>query len=170
MTTAPPSLVSAGWLAERLGQPGVKVVDASWHAAAANRDARDEFLHARIPGAQLIALEATDDPSPLPHTLPSEAFFADMMEKLGVGSDDHVVCYDVKGIFSSARLWYMLRAFGHSKASVLDGGLPAWRREGHAVESGPVAEPQAPTTPFKASLVPGAVCTFKEISEGIQCA
>ena len=127
-----PSLVSPAWLAARL--PSVKVVDASWYLPAMGRDGKAEYAARRIPGARHWDLDATDDPSDLPHMLPSPGFFADSMAALGVTSDDHIVAYDGKGIFSAPRLWWCLRAFGHDRASVLDGGLPAWVGEGHAVD------------------------------------
>ena len=36
-------VVSADWLAERLEQPGLSLVDASWYLPAQNRDARAEY-------------------------------------------------------------------------------------------------------------------------------
>lgn len=146
-----PALVSPDWLADNMAK--VKVIDASWYLPAMKRNAKQEFLDCRIPGAGFFDVDATDDTSSLPHMLPSDAFFAKIMTDLGVSSDDHIVCYDGKGLFSSARAWWMLRAFGHSQASVLDGGLPAWQRADQKVESGEPAPPAAPTgAPFAATL------------------
>lgn len=160
--------MSVSWLASQLERSAVKVLDASWYLPAMGRDARAEFKACRIPGAQFFDIDSTDDKSSLPHMLPSEAFFAETMEKCSVGSDDHVVCYDGKGIFSAARLWFLLRAFGHEQVSVLNGGLPAWRREGQPLEEGPVQPPQPPSMPFTASLKSGAVCKVDEIVAGIR--
>ena len=63
------------------------------------RDGKAEYAARRIPGARHWDLDATDDPSDLPHMLPSPGFFADSMAALGVTSDDHIVAYDGKGIF-----------------------------------------------------------------------
>jgi thiosulfate/3-mercaptopyruvate sulfurtransferase len=62
------------------------------------------------------------------------------MEDLGISNGDHVVVYDASdmGLYSAARLWWMLRVFGHDRVSVLDGGLAKWRAEGLPTESGPV--------------------------------
>lgn len=57
----------------------------------------------------------TDSTSDLPHMLPTAGRFSSELRSLGVDSEDHVVCYDGKGIFSGARLWWMARAFGHAK-------------------------------------------------------
>lgn len=162
-----PALVSTAWLSSQLS--AVKVVDASWYLPAMKRDPRAEFESCRIPGATFFDVDATDDKSSLPHMIPSEEFFGKMMGELGVSSEDHVIAYDGKGIFSAARLWWMLRAFGHERASVLDGGLPAWVRDKHPTESGPPEPPAVASAPFVAKLQPGTVCSLdrmKLVAEG----
>jgi thiosulfate/3-mercaptopyruvate sulfurtransferase len=47
------------------------------------------------------------------------------------------------GIFSAPRVWWTFKAFGHDKAAVLDGGLPAWKAAGGALEKGPAKPRQA---------------------------
>ena len=64
------------------------------------------------------------------------------MRRMGMGDGNLVVVYDGAGIFSAPRVWWMLRAMGHDKVAVLDGGLPAWKAAGGAIESGP-AQPKA---------------------------
>jgi thiosulfate/3-mercaptopyruvate sulfurtransferase len=61
-----------------------------------------------------------------------------------------VVVYDQKGIFSAPRAWWMFRLFGHDRVAVLDGGLPAWRAAGQALESG--APAPAPSARFVADF------------------
>ena len=129
-----PALVSASWLSAQLST--VKVIDAPWYLPSMKRDAWKEFNTARIPGATFFDIDKTDDKSDLPHMLPSSIHFASTMLSLGVSSEDHIVCYDCKGLFSAARLWWMLKAFGHTRSSVLDGGLPAWQRANLPVETG----------------------------------
>ena len=43
------------------------------------------------------------------------------MQELGVNSGDHVVVYDRSdnGILTSARVWWMLRVFGHDKGVMM---------------------------------------------------
>ena len=130
-------LVSTGWLAAHLSDPGVVVIDASWHMPAANRDGRREFLAGHIPGAAFFDLDAVSDhASPLPHMLPSPEDFASAMGALGVSNDVRVVVYDAAGLFSAPRLWWMLRIFGHEHVAILDGGLPKWTAEGHPLDKG----------------------------------
>jgi len=133
-------LISTTDLAARLGDPALRVLDASWHLDG--RDGRPDFEAARLPGAVFFDLEASSDQeSHLPHMLPSPAVFAARMGKLGVTDGDSIVVYDTVGIRSSARVWWMFRAMGARDVRVLDGGLPKWRTEGHALESGPAQQP-----------------------------
>lgn len=144
------ALVSTQWLGERLGDPQVKVVDASWHMPAQKRDARAEFEAAHIPSAVFADIDALSDrQSPYPHMLPPAGEFARAMGVLGIGDTDCVVVYDTQGLFSAARLWWMLRVFGHERVSVLSGGLPKWRTEGRELAAGkPVIRPAGFTASF----------------------
>lgn len=147
-------LISTHDLAARLGRPGLRLVDASWHLDG--RDGRPEFEAARLPGAVFFDLEASSDPdSPLPHMLPTPAAFAARMGGLGIAVDDAIVVYDTVGIRSSARVWWMFRAMGARDVRVLDGGLPKWLSEGRPVESGPASTPEVAT--FAPAADPGLV-------------
>lgn len=110
-------------------------------------------LHAagHIPGAIFVDLHqdlaSPDGPSPTGggrHPLPTTAAFATTLSRLGIDPERMVVAYDSSGGAFAARLWWMLRAIGHQRVAVLDGGLPAWERAGHRLESG--AGPSAPST------------------------
>ncbi|MFN2316772.1 MAG: sulfurtransferase, partial [Gemmatimonadales bacterium] len=141
----PTPLVSTAWLAAHLGEPDLVVLDASWYLPQQQRDPRQEFLDAHIPGARWFDLDAASDPdTDLPHMLPSPEHFRATMESLGVDSTSRVVVYDGSGTQMSApRLWWMLRAYGHDQVAVLDGGMTVWRAQGLPIESG---EPGAPPT------------------------
>ncbi len=158
-------LISTADLAARLGEPGLRLIDASWHLDG--RDGRPDFEAARLPGAIFFDLEASSDPdSALPHMLPTPAFFAARMGALGVAADDSIVVYDTAGIRSSARAWWMFRAMGARDVRVLDGGLPKWRAEDRPVEFGPVARPQI--TPFLASARPDLVADLDAVRAALR--
>ena len=145
------ALVSTEWLASQLDANDLSVFDASWYMPAEARDARAEYRSAHIPGACFFDIDAIADPeSTLPHMVPSTARFEQMLGALGVSADQRLVFYDQKGIFSAARAWWLMRLFGHARCAVLDGGLPKWRREGRALQSG--AEPAAASAVYRASL------------------
>ncbi len=133
-----PSLVSADWLAQRLGAPNVRVVDASWYLPNDPRKAADAYAAAHVPGAVFFDLDASSDQhTPLPHMLPTAAEFSARMSALGLSDSDDIVVYDGSGTnLSAPRVWWMFRVFGHCATAVLDGGFGAWRAAGLPVESG----------------------------------
>jgi thiosulfate/3-mercaptopyruvate sulfurtransferase len=138
-----PALVSTEWLAGRLDQDGLRVLDASWNLPTAGRDARAEYLAGPLPGALFFDLDAVSDPdTPLPHMLPSPEAFAGAMSALGLRDGDDLVIYDGTGAnMSAARAWWMFRVFGHPAVALLDGGSGKWRREGRPLEAGAVRLP-----------------------------
>jgi thiosulfate/3-mercaptopyruvate sulfurtransferase len=153
-------LISTTDLAARLGDPALKLLDASWHLDG--RDGRPDFEAARLSGAVFFDLEASSDQeSHLPHMLPSPAVFAARMGKLGIADGDSIVVYDTVGIRSSARAWWMFRALGARDVRALDGGLPKWRAEGYPVESGPA--PQALPRTFIPSTRPEGVADLDAV-------
>ncbi|XP_011007217.1 PREDICTED: thiosulfate/3-mercaptopyruvate sulfurtransferase 1, mitochondrial [Populus euphratica] len=129
-------VVSVDWLHANLGEPDMKVLDASWYMPDEQRNPIQEYQVAHIPGALFFDVDGiADQTTNLPHMLPSEEAFAAAVSALGIENKNGLVVYDGKGIFSAARVWWMFRVFGHEKVWVLDGGLPRWRASGYDVES-----------------------------------
>jgi len=148
-----PDLVSTEWLAAHLSDADLRILDGSWWMPGTNHDAQAEWRAAHIPGARFFDIDRIADTSrPLPHMLPSEKVFGEALLGLGIGEGHHVVVYDAAGVFSAPRVWWTFRAFGFGAVSVLDGGLPKWRREGRLVESGPVPSPAQPAILFMPCL------------------
>ncbi|SDE70723.1 3-mercaptopyruvate sulfurtransferase [Limimaricola pyoseonensis] len=134
----PRTLVSTRWLAERLTDPDLRILDASWYLPDAGRDARAEHEDAHIPGARFFDIdEIADHRSDLPHMLPPPEKFVSRLRAMGVGDGHQVVVYDGAGLFSAARVWWMFRAMGKRDVAVLDGGLPKWRAEGRPLTDRP---------------------------------
>ena len=131
------SLVSTKWLAGELGASDLKVIDASAHLPAKNRDPRAEFAAAHIPGALFLDLGSLKDAgSPVPNALPTAAQFAERMAKLGIGRDDRIVIYDDSDVKTSSRAWFILRMNGLRNVALLDGGIAKWKAEGRPLERG----------------------------------
>lgn len=134
----PELLVSTEWLADHLGAPDLRILDASWYLPGDGRDPRAEYEATHIPGARFFDIdEISDEQSDLPHMAPPIEKFVARMRALGVGDGHRVVVYDGAGLFSAARVWWLFRLFGKSDVAVLDGGLPKWKAEGHPVEATP---------------------------------
>jgi thiosulfate/3-mercaptopyruvate sulfurtransferase len=153
-------LVSTDWLAAHLKD--VRILDASWYMPGDKRDPAAEFAAGHIPGAVFFDIDAIcDHATDLPHMLPAPDEFSRDASALGIGDGDAVVVYDGSGIFSAPRVWWMLKAMGHSDVKVLDGGYPKWMREGRAVETGP-ARPSAKV--FTASPKPALIRDFAAVT------
>lgn len=137
------TVVDCAWLAQRLDDSNIVILDASWYLPAFNRDPVAEYEQAHIPGSrrfdfdQRIAKRDTD----LPHMLPEPALFEAEVRRLGINDSSIVVCYDGMGLFAAPRAWWMFKAMGHAEVVVLDGGLPAWEASGGTLESGSESAP-----------------------------
>lgn len=118
-------LISASALRDRLAY--VRLLDARQDAA--------DHAAGHLPGAFHADLNrhlstATDPGHDAArggrHPLPPVARFAAQLGAWGIGPDTEVVAYDAAGgSNAAARLWWMLRALGHERVAVLDGGLAA---------------------------------------------
>ena len=134
----PRTLVSTEWLADHLGNPDLRVLDASWYLPSMGRDGRAEYEAGHIPGARFFDIdEIADLRSGLPHMVPPAEKFIARMRRMGVGDGHQIVVYDGMGIFSAPRVWWLFRLMGHADIAVLDGGLPKWRAEGRPLEDMP---------------------------------
>lgn len=148
------ALITAEALKAALNQQNTVVLDCSWYLPTMNRDAEAEYRAGRIPGAQRFdfdknfALPGTD----LPHMLPTPEAFESGVRALGISANTLVVCYDGAGIFAAPRAWWMFKVMGHQKVVVLNGGLPAWKDAGGALESDPAPAVQVTPGDFIARL------------------
>jgi len=132
-------LVSTDWLAARLDDPKVKIIDASFKLPGVLPLPLDDYLAAHIPGAVFFDVDAVSDHSdPRPHMYPDAAQFARDVAALGISSGDTVMAYDSGGWVAAPRAWWMFLSFGHPNVKVLDGGLKKWLREGRPTHSGKV--------------------------------
>ena len=162
-------LVTTDWLAANLGAPGVVVLDGSFYLPAMKRDAAAEYLAGHIPGAIRFDIdEIADHSTDLPHMLPSPTDFAAAAGKLSIGDRDTIIAYDGHGIFSSPRVWFTFRLFGAENVFILEGGLPKWKAEGRALESGPVTHPaKTPAKTFAARKRGDIVASLARVQQAL---
>jgi len=139
-------LIDAPGLYAELEVPELRVIDATAYLRReiANgpytvESGRASYEQGHIPGAVFadIPAELSDPDSPYRFTLPGPERFARAMGTLGVGPGTRVVVYAQESPMWASRLWWLLGYFGFDDVRLLDGGLPAWRREGYRVVSGP---------------------------------
>lgn len=155
----PKTLVSTDWLAGRLKDPDVRIIDASWFMPAMNRDGKSEYQKAHIPGARFFDVdEISDLRSELPHMAPPVEKFMSRMRSMGIGDGHQVVVYDGLGIFSAARVWWLFRLMGKKDVAVLDGGLPKWVAEGRPTDDQlPIIRDRHMTVQRQADLIKDVV-------------
>ena len=164
--TPPGPLVSCDWLARRLGEPDLKVVDASWYLPAMQRDGAAEFRAGHIPHAVHFDIDdICNSASDLPHTLPAPDDFARKVGALGISHRDRIVVYDGQGLFSAPRVWWMFRIYGAHHVTVLDGGLPAWKAGNHPLESG---TPRPASCIFEARFDRTAVAAMADVAAALE--
>jgi thiosulfate/3-mercaptopyruvate sulfurtransferase len=163
-----PLLVAPEGLHDVLDDPALRVLDATvWlqiHPDGSEvtiESGRAAFEEGHIPGAGFADLIELSDPvRPAWFMLPEPDRFAEGMSRLGVGPGTHVVAYDAEDGIWAARLWWMLRAFGFDAASVLDGGLKAWRAAGLPLSTD---TPEVAPGAFEARFRPELVATREEV-------
>lgn len=124
MTFGP--LAAAAWLAQHDDDPTVRVIDLRWYLDG--RSGRAAYDAGHVPGAVFVDLDRVSghELGRGRHPLPEPGQFERAMREAGVCGDSTVVVYDDAGGTVAARLWWMLRYFGHHRVAVLDGGLQAW--------------------------------------------
>ncbi len=162
----PDALVETEWLAERLDDPSIRIVDATWFMPNVDRSARDEVAECHIPGAMYWDIDEIADPiDPLPHMVPGATEFAHFMANLMIADGTRVIAYDRTGMSNAPRAWWTLRYFGHENVSVLNGGLKKWMAEGRPTDS---SAPRASSGSYTATVQPSRIRSREEIIANIK--
>jgi thiosulfate/3-mercaptopyruvate sulfurtransferase len=129
------TLIEADVCMRHCAAPEWRFIDCRFDLAAPDWGVQ-AYRESHIPGAFYAHLE--HDLSSPPgeasgrHPLPDWRAFAERMGRWGLCPDHQVVVYDQGGSTFAARLWWLLRAVGHRRVAVLDGGWPAWQAAGGA--------------------------------------
>jgi thiosulfate/3-mercaptopyruvate sulfurtransferase len=118
--------VTTEWLAERLDDPNIRVVDTNYP---------EEYEKGHIPGAVGVADNYYKTSLEDRTHIQGPEQFAETMSSLGISDDTLVVASDSHGGLYSMRLLWALKYYGHKQAKFLDGGLPKWQAEGRPVNS-----------------------------------
>jgi thiosulfate/3-mercaptopyruvate sulfurtransferase len=104
-------------------------VDCRWELGNPGRG-RELYVAGHVPGASFLDVERDLSGPPGErgrHPLPEAGDFAAAASRAGVGADVFVVAYDEGTGGGAARLWWLLRHFGHEDVAVLDGGIDSWK-------------------------------------------
>jgi len=135
----PGTLVNPEWLAERLTQPDLQVVDIRGYVKTEDLGngrqraeyvgARDEYERGHIPGSVFIdwTTDIVDPDNDIKAQLAPAGRFAEAMSRRGIGDGSDVVVVDHSGGHFATRLWWALKYYGHDRVAVLDGGFNRWK-------------------------------------------
>ncbi len=132
----PDLLAETDWLAEHLDDPDVRIVDCRYYWDG--RDGRAVYQAGHIPGAVYCdwTVDLADPAQDPPNLIPGPERLAQAMGRLGIGNQTLVVGYDDEGGHYAARLWWVLRYYGHDRVKILNGGIQKWLAEGRPLATG----------------------------------
>jgi CubicO group peptidase (beta-lactamase class C family)/3-mercaptopyruvate sulfurtransferase SseA len=123
-------LASGEWLAGHLADPSLVIL----HVGS-----QKDYDAGHIPGARLVTLAdiSITDATGLRLELPPVAALEEAFGKLGVSDTSRVIVYaGTESVQSATRVWFTLDYLGAGdRATLLDGGLAAWRAEGRPVST-----------------------------------
>ena len=134
-------LVTIDWLHQQFeGSSDLDVQLIDCRFALSDPDlGRKQYETAHIPGAYYLDLNR-DLSSPVGihggrHPLPDDRALGAKLAAMGINSQTLVVAYDDARFGFAARLWWLLRYYGHDRVALLDGGYSNWVKAGYPVTS-----------------------------------
>lgn len=143
MLSASMALISTSQLADRLGDPKLRILDARWYLDP-SRKGIDAYSAGHIRGAFFADLEndfagpGGERGGPLGrHPFPSPAQVQNVIRLYGITPGVKVVAYDDAAGAIASRVWFVLKANGFDDCDVLDGGIAKWIAEGREITDQP---------------------------------
>jgi thiosulfate/3-mercaptopyruvate sulfurtransferase len=132
-------IVTAAWLHSCLSDRSdldIVVVDCRF-ALADPTLGHQQYQTAHLPGSHYLDLNR-DLSNPVGehggrHPLPDPAKLGEKLAAMGVNTHTLVIAYDDSRFAFAARLWWLLRYYGHDRVAVLDGGYSNWLKAGYPV-------------------------------------
>jgi thiosulfate/3-mercaptopyruvate sulfurtransferase len=120
---------------------GLDVAVVDTRLALTGPSGSERYAAGHLPGAAYLDID--DDLAAPPgrggrHPLPDPERLVAAVRRAGISSGSRVVVYDEGPGTAAARLWWLLRDYGHHDVLVLDGGLAAWVASGRPVSTGAV--------------------------------
>lgn len=151
-------IVSVEWLNKNLEAPNLIILDGTINKTFDT--SQKQIINARFFD---IKKKFSDVANPFPSAFPSAEQFQIEARNLGINTDSAIVVYDDKGIYSSARVWWLFKAFGFTNVAVLNGGFPEWLKAKYLTE--PMKNYSGKAGDFVAKLQPGFMQFFDDVAK-----
>jgi thiosulfate/3-mercaptopyruvate sulfurtransferase len=110
--------------------------------ATNSKDAKEQYAKEHLQGAFFVDVNVqladikSDPAEGGRHPLPKIEDFVKTLSELGISKNNHLVIYDhANGSNAAARFWWMLKAAGHEKVQVLNGGFQEAKSQGFPLSS-----------------------------------
>ena len=117
-------LVDVSWLQHHLQDENLVVVDVRPAAL---------FWQGHIRGAVNIPIEHTFNSRPPRYRVGSVQAIQSLVGRAGIDNHSDVLLYDDGSFVDAGRLFWIFEVYGHHRVAILDGGFPAWKKQGLAV-------------------------------------
>lgn len=166
-------LIEVDELLTKINDPNIRLFDAtimfymgiSAEEAAKMPTAHELYLQGHIPGAAFFNHDNfSDNDSPYEYMLAPNEVLEDQIGAIGIGNDSEVIVYATNLLATATRAWWLLRYAGIKNVRVLNGGFPAWKNAGGAVE----AEARFyPASEFEAHFNAGMFASREEVQAAI---
>lgn len=164
-----PPIISPTDLLKLHKTPSVLLFDVS-----NSKNAKSNYENEHLEGAVFVDLntQLADIKSDLSkggrHPLPEIEVFAQTLAEFGISKNSHVVIYDDKnGANAAARFWWMLKAVGHEKVQVLNGGFDEAKKH-HFPLSSKIEFVQKTTEPYRVDKWTLPIADIDEVANASQ--
>ena len=160
------SLISPQNLSSKIESPDLILLDVSPASNKAGIEARYPDL--MIPHSFVVSIkkELAISGAAFPNTFPNEDVFNSFCKSVGVTADSEIIVYDNLGMYTAPRVWFIFKAMGFVKVSVLNGGLSAWKENGGRVERRMIIE-RPSNGNFQGKMKQGAIRSYEEVEANI---
>lgn len=153
-----PLFVSVEWLYQHIDDAKIRIIDIRGHVSSAQLPPPHYFAHheaykeSHLPHA--VFVDWTEDivePGSHSYDALNPDDFEKLASSLGIDKDTHVIVYDDAQSMFAARMWWILKYYGHEKVSVLNGGWNKWLEMGYPITD---LVPQIEAKPFQVKIDP----------------
>ena len=143
-------LVTADWVQDNLGSPGIVLVEVDEDTTA--------YDGGHIEGAVKLDWK-TDLQDPLRRDYLDKTAFEALLSSRGIANDDTVVLYGGNNNWFAAYAYWYFKIYGHSDVKLMDGGRKKWELDGRPLSKDAV---NRPATQYVASEPDLSIRAFRD--------